>query len=402
MESNPDRKNILGSKRKSGHKRGPTGPRPASKGSKSRRLALDALERIDTKGAYANLVVPKMLGRSNLSDSDRALVTSMVYGTTRMRRACDHLVDRFVKGKVEPEIRAALRLGAYQLVYLGVPPHAALDATVGAVRGRGRSVVNAVLRRVADAPVEFPSLAVQLSYPDWIVESLNSSLGTEAAEQALWAMNEPAEVTVRDDGYVQDKASQLVIERVGAGPDDVVIDVCAAPGGKTTAMSASGAFVVGADLNPTRAGLIRSNAERLGSDPAVVVADGMLPPIRPGSADKVLVDAPCSGLGSLRRRPDARWRIEASAPCRLAVLQHNLVLAGLELLKPGGTLVYSVCTLTTQEGRGVLESVRKNTPIPVSVVEPDHDESPWETTDGVSRIVPAQTDGMVLFELRRH
>ena len=114
----------------------------------ARRLALDCLLEIDA-GGRANVVVPGALGRSELDSRDRALATELVYGTCRMRRACDWLVDRHVRGRTDPEVRAALRLGAYQLAWMRVPPHAAVSATVDEVRGPGRTMVNAVLRRVA-------------------------------------------------------------------------------------------------------------------------------------------------------------------------------------------------------------------------------------------------------------
>lgn len=366
-------------------------------GSLARRTAIEALERIDGGGAYANLLLPKVLADVELGEADRRFVTELVYGTTRMRRACDHLVDRFLLGEVEPTIRSALRVGAYQLAYLRTPPHAAVAATVGAVTGKGRSLVNAVLRRVAEAPVEFPDRATELSYPDWLVGRLSADLGAERADRALVAMNQPAETTVRDDGYVQDGASQLVVEAVAARPGELVIDTCAAPGGKATALATTGATVVAGDLRPARVRLTAGNIERLGAGVALVTADGRRPPVRPGSADKVLVDAPCSGLGSLRRRADARWRIDADAPERLARLQVELVTAGLGLLAPGGVLTYSVCTLTRAEGVGVLDAVAAQ--MPLTVLDPPR--SPWTSEGPVAMLEPDDTDGMLLFQVRR-
>lgn len=382
-------------------------------GSASRRLAIEAMVRIDRGGAYANLLVPELLDRSDLAVADRHFVTELVYGATRMRRACDHLVDRFLLDRVEPQVRAALRLGAYQLVFLSTPAHAALDATVGAVQGRGRSVVNAVLRRVASSldagPVVWPDRATELSYPDWIVERLTADFaasfgpdrGPGWAEAALRSMNDPATTTVRADGYIQDEASQLVAPAVGASPGELVIDLCAAPGGKATALAAGGARVVAADLRPGRTRLIRANTRRLGHHMGLAVADGTRPPFRPGAADHVLVDAPCSGLGSLRRRADARWRIEADAPARLARLQTDLVLAGLELVRPGGTLTYSVCTLTRAEGPDVAAAVLAAAGDRVEALAPPG--GPWEPMgDGVTAmLLPSDNDGMMLAQFRR-
>lgn len=391
-----------------------TEPPSTAVGSASRRLAIEAMVRIDRGGAYANLLVPELLDRSDLAVADRHFVTELVYGATRMRRACDHLVDRFLLDRVEPQVRAALRLGAYQLVFLATPAHAALDATVGAVQGRGRSVVNAVLRRVASSldagPVTWPDLATELSYPDWIVEGLTADFtatfgpdrGPEWAVATLRAMNDPATTSVRADGYIQDEASQLVAPAVGAAPGELVIDLCAAPGGKATALAAGGAQVVAADLRPGRTRLIRANARRLGHPMGLVVADGTRPPFRPGAADHVLVDAPCSGLGSLRRRADARWRIEADAPARLARLQTELVLAGLDLVRPGGTLTYSVCTLTRAEGPDVVAAVLAAAGGRVEALAPPG--APWEPLgDGATAmLLPSDNDGMMLAQFRRY
>lgn len=363
----------------------------------ARRLAIRALRRIADDGAYANLALPPLLERSKLEDRDKRLVTEMVYGTTRMLRACDFLVDRFVLDEVDSEVRAALRLGAYQLHYLRTPSHAAVDATVGAVRGRGRSVVNAVLRRVADADVSWPDVATELSYPDWIVKDLTKELGEDQALVALRAMNEAASVHTRDDGYVQDPASQLVASAVEAKPGDRVIDLCAAPGGKATDLSSRGASVIATDLRPNRARLTRRNIRALGSAVPVAIADGRHPPFAPSSFDQVLIDAPCSGLGSLRRRADARWRIEADAPARLATLQVELALAGLSLLKPGGIMTYSVCTLTAAESTGVLASVREARPGLELLPVPEGD---WQSKGAVGYLLPGANDGMSIWRVR--
>ncbi len=371
---------------------------PSSSGAPARRLAIKALERIEEDGAYANLVLPGMLERSSLPERDRGFVTELVYGTTRMKRACDFLVDRFVLNKVEPQVRAALRIGAYQLHFLDTPRHAAVDATVGAVHGRGRGVVNAVLRRVADdhdkrkvtdTPVPWPDLATELSYPSWLVKRFVADIGDEA-EPVLRLMNRAAVVHERDDGYVQDPASQAVVAAVGAKAGELVVDVCAAPGGKATGIAATGATVIAADLQPHRVGLITKNIARSAPGTgtvAAVIADAGAPPIRAGSVDRVLVDAPCSGLGSLRRRPDARWRLDHTAPERLRDLQVDLVMASIPLLRAGGVLTYSVCTLTDAEGAQVRDAVAERVGTSATVGE-------------LTTILPTESsDGMMLFQL---
>jgi 16S rRNA (cytosine967-C5)-methyltransferase len=161
----------------------------------ARKVALDALERIEAHGAYANLVLPKLLSRSGLSERDRRFVTDLVYGTTRMRLACDFLVDRFLSKPPVERVRSALRLGAYQLAFGGVPPHAAVSETVAVTPRSARGLVNAILRRVADTPPEWPDDATRLSVPPWIVARLSADLGAGRALAALAAMNEPAAVS---------------------------------------------------------------------------------------------------------------------------------------------------------------------------------------------------------------
>lgn len=368
----------------------------------SRALAVEALVRIEAGGAYANLLVPSMLDEAadSLDERDRRFTTELVYGTVRMKRACDWLCDRFLTRDVEPRVRAALRLGAYQLAFLGTPPHAAVDATVAATPRRARGLVNAVLRRVAgarpDHDDDWPSPAVRLSYPDWIVERLVADLGEDPALGALAAMNEAGEVAVRDDGYVQDRASQWVVEHVEAGPGQRAADLCAAPGGKATGLARAGARVVALELRPARAGLVAANAARLGVPVATVVADARRPPLRLASFERVLLDAPCSGLGALRRRPDARWRITPDAVPRLAALQRDLADAAVELLAPGGRLVYSVCTLTAAESLAVADHV--------SAAHPHLDVAPapgppWSPYGAGARLLPQDegTDGMCVF-----
>lgn len=361
--------------------------------SDARRVALDALIRIEEQDAYANLALGAILERSKLDARDRGFVTELVYGVTRMRRACDFLIDRFTMRPLDVPTRILLRLGAYQLHFLRVPAHAAVSATVEIAPGRTRGLANAVLRRIAEAPVEWPDDATRLSYPDWLVERLVTDLGADDALAALAVMDEPPEVTERPDGYVQDQASQWVAEVVGAHPGDVVADVCAAPGGKATAMDGT---VHATDLSPVRAGLVRDNAARLGRSVTVVAADARRPPYRPATFDRVLVDAPCSGLGVLRRRPDARWRVDGSAIERLAALQREILEGAIPLLKPGGTLVYSVCTLTAAETLDIDAWLAGAHPELVAQPPPG---GPWRPHGRGALLLPqaAGTDGMAVF-----
>ena len=353
----------------------------------ARQVAYRCLQRIDHNGAYANLLLQSELGRSKLSERDRGFVTELVYGTTRMRRACDALIDRFLVKEPQPALRTLLRLGAYQLHFAGVAAHAAVGETVELAPKAARGFVNAILRRVGDTPMDWPNDAVRLSYPDWIVDRLRTELGG-AAEAAMARMNEPAPVSVRDDGYRQDLASQWVAAAVEAAPGERVLDLCAAPGGKATAMASNGAYVVAADLQMHRARLIQGVP--------VVVGDAAEPPFRATGFDRVLIDAPCSGLGALRRRADARWRITEADVGELAALQARIIAAAAPLVRLAGWLVYSVCTLTAEESI--------DHPVPAGF-EPiaEAPSSEWRAYGHGWRVLPHDhdTDGMVLIRYRR-
>jgi 16S rRNA (cytosine967-C5)-methyltransferase len=359
---------------------------------------MDALGRIEDEGAYANLVLPEVLSRTGLAERDRHFATELVYGTTRMRRACDLLVDRFLTRDVEPVVRRALRLGAYQLHFLAMAPHAAVGETVSVAPRRAQGLVNAVLRKVATHEVHWSDDATRLSYPDWVVARLRSDLGDDDAIAALEVMNRAPTVTERADGYVQDLASQWVAEAVGAQAGERVLDLCAAPGGKALGMAATGATVVAADVRPSRAGLVAANA-RGRADLRVVVADGTASPFPAGAFDRVLVDAPCSGLGVLRRRPDARWRIDEASVERLARVQRSLVEAAIPLVRAGGQLVYSVCTLTEAEGPGIDRWLADAHP---GLIAESRPAAPWRPVGRGARLLPhdADTDGMYLLRLR--
>jgi 16S rRNA (cytosine967-C5)-methyltransferase len=201
---------------------------------------------------------------------------------------------------------------------------------------------------------------------------------------------------------VQDRASQWVADLVGALPGERVADLCAAPGGKATALAETGAAVVALDLQAHRARLVAGNAATLsgaitasGGSLAVVVGDAAAPPLRAGAFDRVLFDAPCSGLGALRRRPDARWRITAADVDELAALQRRMLRAAAGLVAPGGVLVYSVCTLTAAE------SVEH--PAPAGFAALAAPGAPWRPYGDGARLLPqdADTDGMVVRRWRR-
>ncbi len=334
------------------------------------------------QGGFANLDVPARLGRTHLSERDRAWVTGAVYGTLRRRRYLDDVLAPHSKRpllELEPSVRAALRLGAYQLVE-GVAAHAAVSETVGAAPERARGYVNGVLRALDrhGRPWPEPSgLGSRLSYPDWIVDELVAGFGEADARAALEAMNEPGAVTLRvnplrgdratalrelevrgasvspgallpdaivvvgtgdlerlrsvREGRVtpQDQASQAVVLALDPQPGERVLDVASAPGGKSAAVAermGDDGVVVAADIHAGRLRLVREAAGRLQLMAIqALVASGSALPFRDSSFDRVLLDAPCSGLGVLRRRPEARWRVQPEQVSQLAALQIGLL-----------------------------------------------------------------------------
>lgn len=374
-----------------------SGQKPASD---ARGVALDVLVRVDAEGAYANVALGAALARSGLDERDRAFATELVYGVTRRRRALDWALEAFLAAEPPPPARAALRMGAYQIIELGTPAYAAVSATVSAAPRRHRGLVNAVLRRVADAGMpDWPDDPTRLSYPDWIVDTLVDDLGRSTALTALESMNGSAQLHRRPDGYVQDLSSQLVVDAIEAQEGALVADLCAAPGGKATALAARGATVVACDSHQGRVGLLAENRRAMGAaSMRVVAADGRHPPLRSGCFDTVLVDAPCSGLGTLRRRPDARWRIDQAAVTRLAELQRALLDSAATLLRPGGQLVYSVCTLTAAETVGVATCASRDDRLDPQPPPPE----PWLLHgDGAMLLPDTDRDGMALFRWRR-
>lgn len=428
----------------------------------SRQVAIDALVRIED-GAFAHILVPQLLRGSGMSARDRALTTDLVYGTVRMQRTLDHLLGGVSNRKLEtldPRVRAALRLGAYQLL-VGVPPHAAVGETVSAVDDRARGFANAVLRALAriGPPFTLPdgddpsAIGLRTSHPDWIVRALVATFGPTDAIATLELDNEPPAVTVRvntartsveavtaeltaagvevqpgtlvpnalrlrhtgdlaalapvADGRItpQDQASQAIVDVLDPKPGDRVLDVASAPGGKATAtaerLSGSG-LVIASDLHPGRVRAVARAAARLDLSGTMVpvVADGRALPVRDGSFDRVLLDAPCSGLGVLRRRPDARWRVKSADVRQLAALQRALLVAAAHAVRPGGTLVYAVCTLSNEETLGVDDWARDELPEFVAAAPP----APlWRPHGRGAVLLPsdAGTDGMFVLRLVR-
>ena len=356
--------------------------------SPARRAAFQVVRRVFEEDAFADRALAAAV--RGLDGRDRALAQRLAYGTVQRVRTLDHAVEALGRrpvAKLDPPVRAALRLGAYQLGYVeGVPRYAAVNESVELVRRAGvaRAVpfANAVLRRVADGigPLleALPEGPLRHSYPDWVWELWREELGEEDALALMRAQNEPLETVVRlvrgeiegeptdvpgayrvervdeealGQGRIwpQSRASQIAGLAVGARDGERILDACAAPGGKTTMLRGD---VTAVELNPGRARELRENAARLGAA-HVTVHEGdarALPPELDGF-DRALVDAPCSGLGVLAGRPDLRWRARP-----LPELQLELLRAAAARVRPGGVVVYSVCTIARAENEDVVEA----------------------------------------------
>ena len=368
-------------------------PRTASV-SPARAAAFDVLLRVFEGGAYADRAFRG--SAAGLDERDRALAQQLAYGAVQRRRTLDHAIETLGRRRVErldAPVRAALRLGAYQLAFVeGVPRYAAVNESVELVRRAGleRAVAftNAVLRRLADGirplldalpETTAAQAALKHSYPDWIAETWWRDLGPHDARALMRAQNDAGPTAVRlvrgaiagtpdrlvpgawlvdrideaalTDGRIwpQSVASQLVGLAVGSRDGERTLDVCAAPGGKATMLAGE---VTAVEVNEARARELEDTARRLGADEVrVVVADGRALPAELTGFDRALVDAPCSGLGVLNRRPDLRWRAEP-----LPGLQLELLCASAERVRAGGSIVYSVCTINADESEAVVDA----------------------------------------------
>ena len=368
----------------------------------ARRAAYELLRRVFEEGAYADRAF-RSIARE-LSARDRAFAMELGYGAVRQQRLLDHAIAEIggrAVSELDQPVRTSLRLGAYQLAFsASVPAHAAVNETVELVRdaglGRASGFVNAVMRRLSEQIARLidglddssaRGAALRHSYPDWIAETWWQELGPEAARRLMLAQNRPAEVAVRLnhrdiaapdgveqpfgetdpdlpaalvvervlDGWLehglawpQSRASQLVAACVGSSPGERVLDLCAAPGGKATQLLGD---VVAVEVNPSRARQLADTVRaQRATNVEVVLADArrLDPSLR--GFDRVLLDAPCSGLGVLQARPDLRWRARP-----LPELQAELLRHALERVRIGGTVTYSVCTLTRAETEEIVE-----------------------------------------------
>jgi 16S rRNA (cytosine967-C5)-methyltransferase len=422
----------------------------------ARAVAIDVVRRVADEGAYSNRLLPSALARSGLDERDRGLATELAYGTLRHVPALDAAIGARAARPIAamtPGARAALRVGAYQLLHTRIPPHAAVGETVGAVVARERGFVNAILRRLASDPPAPPrkqddrGVSLRTGMAPWAVAELRRLLPADEVEPAALAFGERGPLALRvntcratledvesaladagaeptrgavhagtllleggdptrlpgwDEGAfaVQDQASAFVVETLGVRPGERVYDACAAPGGKAALLAClvgGDGSAVAADAHPARAALIPPVLARLGVRAHVLAQDARAPALR-GPFDRVLVDAPCSGIGSARRRPELLWRPEREELSRLARLQVAIVGASADLVAPGGRLVYSVCTFPRAETDAACDAIVRQRP-DLRPVETDGPDGPalrhrlWPHRHG--------TDGMFVAAFER-
>jgi 16S rRNA (cytosine967-C5)-methyltransferase len=390
----------------------------------ARACAFTVIRRVFERGAYADRALAAEA--AGLEPRERALATRLAYGTIQRRATLDHvagaLVGRSLDG-LDPPVLAALRLGLFQILLLaGVADHAAVNESVElakAARGGGFKLVNAVLRRatreggalLAELDDETPERAAILhSVPDWLAHLWWAELGPAQARALLAQINEPPESALRvntlaatreqvlaglpvparpvadvPEGLVldgpfdafgsalwregaimpQSRASMLVARMLDPAAGDRVLDLCAAPGGKTTHIAAlmeDSGEIVAVERKAGRAESLRDTCTRMHAGCVRVEHADAEVRRGDGAFDRVLVDPPCSGLGTLQSRPDVRWRASLANVAALAEIQSTILSAGAEATAPGGILVYSVCTITRAEGEGVIAGLLAERP----------------------------------------
>lgn len=381
-----------------------------------RRTALNLLLRMEREGQYSNLALDAAIRRGGLSDADRALLTALVYGVTERRVTLDYWIASLTGNReLEPEIRTLLRLGLYQMAYLDrIPDHAAAYETVELCPHRAKGLVNAVLRsflragkqidppdRTAD-PVGFLSVVYAVAPP--LCAKLRETFGEERCESILAAVQTLPPVCLRvntlktsaaelsamlreagydpepigetglrlsgnvpvtslpgfDDGYffVQDEASQACVRALDAKPGMRVIDVCACPGSKSFGAAADlcdRGELLAMDLHASKLSLLKKGAERLGiSILKIGERDAREPlPEWEGKADRVICDVPCSGYGVMAKKPELRWK-DPAVSRGLPEIQSAILETSSSLIRPGGKLVYSTCTILPEENGEVV------------------------------------------------
>ena len=421
--------------------------------SPARACALTVVRRVFEQGAYADRAFAGEAASAELDPRDRALAMRIAYGAVQRRLTLDHIASKLLRrplSELEPAVLAALRIGLYQLLYHdAVPGHAAVNESVELAKAESRGgagVVNAVLRRAArEGPALLAALddhnpasaSIMHSVPGWLAALWWEELGESDARALLRAVNEPPESAIRvntlvagaeavaasiavpthpapglpeglvvDGGFdaegsqlwrdgaimPQSRASMRVARTLAPEPGERVLDLCAAPGGKTTHLAAlieNSGTVLAVERNPSRAAALEQTAGRMRATSVRVEVGDAARARTDGAFDSVLVDPPCSGLGTLQSRPDLRWRASRDALAALAELQLSILVAGAAAVRPSGSLVYSVCTISRRESEGVLDRFIA--------------EHPGFDLEDTVQLLPSRdrTDGFFIARLRR-
>jgi len=387
-----------------------------------RDAALSILLAIDKNQAYSNLLLSETIKRHKIEAKDRALLTEITYGTLQYKMTLDYYLEPFIRGSVDHWVRWLLRLSLYQIHYLTrIPPHAAVNEAVEIAKRRGHqgiaSMVNGILRSILRQgvastdeikdPIE--RLAIETSHPEWLVQRFVDNYGMEVATEMLQENNVPPVQTVRvnttkvnveeaitsleaegltakksdmmpeclhvtngqpartkafQEGLItiQDESSMIPANVLHPNPGMRVLDMCAAPGGKTTHLAEimnNEGSILATDLHPHKLDLIDHNTDRLGINIVETAPiDGRKAPdfLQPESFDAILVDAPCSGLGVMRRKPDIKYTKREEDLENLQKIQLALLDAATKVLKIEGKLVYSTCTVDKKENEGTVNA----------------------------------------------
>jgi len=320
----------------------------------ARTLAFDVLLRVESGAWASDLLLAHSTG---LDSRDAGLASEIVFGVLRYRAQLDYLIDHYSAGrrKLDPEVRTALRMALYQLRYLErVPPHAAVADAVDLVkRARKRSAagfVNAVLRKVNRDPVPWPNREIELSCPEWLLARWERHYGAEAAAAIAGAALREPEKHARGTRR-QDIGSQSIVPLLDLAPGQSFLDLCAAPGNKTAQALETGVGAIACDLHYHRLCQMKSLT------PNLVLLDATRPLPFAKPFDRILLDAPCSGTGTLARNPEIKWRLTAADLDDLTRRQAALLARAHEALAPGGLLVYSTCSIEPEENEAIVSSL---------------------------------------------
>ena len=360
---------------------------------------------------FADAILHNAFEQTDFSTPDRALFLEVFYGVIRFRRTLDFLIEKLRDEALDSRTLQALRMGLYQLLRTRIPPHAAVNETVNAA-GRSRSLVNAVLRRYLREEKQLletldrAPVGVRLSHPEVLVTRWTHQFGeTDTAALCEWN-NHPADILVRVNElkvtagelmsagggepiknhplmlkmeklpiswivrglcYVQDPSTLMACELLAPQPGERVLDACAAPGGKTSYLAQlmnNEGRIVACDISADRLARMRNNLERLGVvNVEARMADWLqTPPRESEKYDRILLDAPCSNTGVIRRRVDVRWRLKGDDFARMPKVQMGLIKNMAGQLKPGGALVYSTCSIEPEENGEVVRRVEREAP----------------------------------------